>query len=137
MIREEFRHKPILLFDGHCNFCNSTVQFVAKHEKKSRLYFTSLQSSAGRELLEHYQIDPAKTDSLVFIENNKAYVKSAAALRITKYMKGFYPILTVFLIVPAFIRNAVYDYIARHRYKWFGRSESCMLPDKELARRFL
>lgn len=137
MIREELRHKPILLFDGHCNFCSSAVQFVAKHEKNQKLFFTSLQSSTGQDLLEHYKIDPVKTDSLVLIDNDKAYVKSGAALRMTRYMKGLYPILSVFMIVPAFIRNTIYDYIARNRYRWFGRSESCMLPDKELGKRFL
>lgn len=137
MIREELKHKPILLFDGHCNFCSSAVQFMAEREKNQKMHFTSLQSPAGLELLEHYRIDPVTTDSLVLIENDKAYVKSGAALRTTRYMKGLYPLLMGLLIVPAFIRNFVYDFIAKRRYKWFGRSESCMLPDKELAKRFL
>jgi len=137
MISEEIKHKPILLFDGYCNFCNSTVQFIVKHEKNQELRFASIQSPAGAELLKHYQIDPSKTDSLVLIENDQAYVKSAAGLRITKYLKGLYPLLMGFIAVPPFIRNAVYDFIARNRYKWFGKSETCMLPDKELAKRFL
>lgn len=130
--------KPILLFDGHCNMCSSAVQFIARHEKKAhKLLFASLQSPTGLELLKQYNVDPVKTDSLVLIEHGKAYVKSSAALQTTKYLRGLYPLLIVFIAVPPFIRNAVYDYIAKKRYKWFGRSESCMLPDKEMAKRFL
>lgn len=129
--------KSILLFDGYCNFCSSTVQFVLKKEKHPELYFASLQSESGKYLLSRFQIDPLKTDSLVLIEHGKAHVKSAAALRLAKHMKGAYPMLAVFLIIPEFIRNAVYDYIARHRYKWFGKSESCMVPDNTVKQRFL
>lgn len=136
-MKEELKHKTILMFDGYCNLCNSSVQFVLKHEKGNQLFFTSLQSPAGQELLNHFNIDPAQTDSFVLIENNKAYVKSAAALRATKYLKGFYPILFSFIIVPPFIRNFVYDYIARNRYKWYGKSDSCMMPDENLSKRFL
>lgn len=137
MIREALKHKQILLFDGHCNFCSSVVQFVSAREKNDTLYFASLQSDTGRELLAHYHIDPAQTDSLVLIDGDRAYVRSAAALRTTRFMKGLYPLLRALLIVPPFLRDAVYNFVARHRYRWFGRSESCMLPDKELARRFL
>ncbi len=136
-MNEALKNKSILLFDGYCNFCSSTVQFIFEHEKNNQLYFASLQSPTGVELLKQYHIDPSKTDSLVLIENNKAYVKSSAALRITKYLKHLYPALFGFTIIPAFLRNVVYDYIARHRYKWFGKSESCMIPDKEMAKRFL
>lgn len=130
-------HKTILLFDGYCNMCNSSVQFVLRHEKNSHLLFTSLQSEAGTELLKQYNIDPSKTDSFVLIENNKAYIKSSAALRTTKYLKGLYPILFGFIIVPPFIRNFVYDFIAKNRYKWYGKLDSCMMPDENLAKRFL
>ena len=136
-MKEELRHKSILLFDGYCNFCSSTVQFIFEHEKNSKLYFASLQSDTGIALLKHYQIDPLKTDSLVLIENDQAFIKSSAALRLAKYLKNLYPLLTGFMIIPPFLRNLMYDYIARHRYKWFGKSDSCMLPDKELAKRFL
>lgn len=136
-MKEELRHKSILLFDGYCNFCSSTVQFIFEHEKNHRLHFASLQSENGIALLKHYQIDPLKTDSLVLIENDRAFIKSSAALRLAKYLKNLYPLLAGFIIIPPFLRNLVYDYIARHRYKWFGKSESCMIPDKELAKRFL
>jgi predicted DCC family thiol-disulfide oxidoreductase YuxK len=131
------QHKTILLFDGYCNFCSSTVQFILKHEKNKDLFFASLQSETGIELLNRYQIDPAKTDSLVLIEDEKAYIKSSAALRVSKRLKGLYPALFLFMIVPAFLRNWVYDLIARNRYKWFGKSDSCMLPDPSVKQRFL
>jgi len=136
-MKEELKHKTILLFDGYCNLCNSSVQFVFKHEKKEELYFTSLQSDTGIEILKHYDIDVNKVDSLVLIEHNKAYIKSSAALRATKYLKGLYPLLFSFIIVPVFIRNFVYDFIARNRYKWYGKSNTCMIPDKQVSHRFL
>lgn len=131
------KHQAILLFDGYCNFCSSTVQFIIKHEKTPSIHFASLQSDVGKQLLLKHGIDVATIDSLVFIENNNAYVKSTAALRISKYLKLAYPLLYAFIIVPTFIRNWVYNYIAKNRYKWFGKSESCMLPSDEQKQRFL
>ena len=130
-------NNPILLFDGYCNLCNNSVQFILKYEKNTDLVFTSLQSEAGISLLKQYNINPLNLDSLVFIKNNKFHTKSSAALLLTPYLKGLYPLLYSLLIIPPFIRNTVYDYIARNRYKWFGKAESCMMPDKELMNRFL
>jgi predicted DCC family thiol-disulfide oxidoreductase YuxK len=131
------RNKTILLFDGYCNLCHSSVQFVLKHEKKQELYFTSLQSKVGIEILTHYKIDASKTDSLILIENNNAFVKSSAALRLGKYLKGAYPLAYGLIVIPSFIRNWVYDYIAKNRYKWYGKQDSCLMPDENLAKRFL
>lgn len=136
-MNEALNNKTILLFDGYCNLCQSSLQFVLKHEKKPELYFTSLQSDAGVQLLKHYSLDPNKVDSFVLIENNKAFVKSSAALRVLKYLKGLYPLGFGFIIVPQFIRNIVYDFIAKNRYKWYGKTDSCILPDKDLLKRFL
>ena len=108
-----------------------------KHEKSNELYFTSLQSPTGIELLKHYNINPLKIDSLVLIENDKVFVKSPAALKLGKYLKGVYSLGFVFLIVPPFIRNWFYDYISKNRYKWYGKQESCIVPDENLAKRFL
>ena len=130
-------HNVILLFDGYCNLCNGCVKFVLKHEKNDLVSFASLQSEAGEKLLKQFNIDPKVTDSLVLIENNTASIKSAAALKLTKYMKGLYPLCMGFMIVPPFIRNWVYDFIARHRYRWFGKSDTCMVPDKNIASSFL
>lgn len=131
------KNKTILLFDGYCNLCHSSVQFVLKHEKNSDLYFTSLQSPTGIEILNHYSINPKEIDSLVLIEKNKAYIKSSAALRVSKYLKGLYPICFSLLIIPSFIRNWVYDYVAKNRYKWFGKMDNCLVPDGNLLKRFL
>jgi predicted DCC family thiol-disulfide oxidoreductase YuxK len=131
------RNKTILLFDGYCNLCHSSVQFVLKNEKKSELYFTSLQSPIGKEILTYYKIDSTKINSLVLIEKNKAYTKSTAALKLGKYLKGIYSLSSIFMIIPPFIRNWVYDFIAKNRYKWYGKQDSCLLPDENLAKRFL
>lgn len=131
------KNKTILLFDGYCNLCHSSVQFVLKHEKNSDLYFTSLQSPTGIEILNHYSINPKEIDSLVLIEKNKAYIKSSAALRVSIYLKGLYPISFGLLIIPSFIRNWVYDYVAKNRYKWFGKMDNCLVPDGNLLKRFL
>src|SRR5262249_43935000 len=127
----------IVLFDGVCNLCSSSVQFVLKKEKEPRLKFASLQSETGKQLLKKYQVDSSKVDSIVFIKNDKAYIKSGAALRLTTYLRGLYPALYGFLIIPPFIRNWFYDWIAAHRYKWFGKTEACMIPNPELRSRFV
>ena len=134
---DTLKNKTILLFDGYCNLCHASVQFVLKHEKKRDTYFTSLQSKTGMEILTYYSIDPLVTDSLVLIENNKAYIKSSAALRLAKHLKGIFPLAFGFIIIPPFIRNCVYDFIAKNRYKWYGKKDSCLIPDPELAKRFL
>lgn len=131
------KNKTILLFDGYCNLCHSSVQFVLKHEKKQELYFTSLQSKIGLEILKYYNIDTNSIDSLVLIEKNKAYTKSTAALKLTKHLKGLYSLGYIFIIIPAFVRNWVYDFIAKNRYKWYGKLDSCLIPDENLAKRFL
>ncbi|MFC7357156.1 thiol-disulfide oxidoreductase DCC family protein [Jejudonia soesokkakensis] len=132
----EKNHK-IVLFDGVCNLCNTSVTFLIKRDKNDVFRFAALQEEPGVSLLQKYHIDPKETDSIILIDNGKAYVKSSAALRAAKYMSGFYPILYGFMIVPKFIRNAVYDYIAKNRYKWYGKKESCMIPTPELKQKFL
>jgi len=135
-LKKEQQHK-IILFDGVCNLCNSTVTFVIKHDPKGIFKFASLQQYKGQELVYNYDIDPLKVDSIVLIENGKAYTKSSAALRIFKRLKGGYAMLYLFMIIPSFIRDIVYDYIAKNRYKWYGKKDSCMLPAPEFISRFL
>jgi len=130
------QHNKIVLFDGVCNFCNSSVQFIIKHDTSNSLKFASLQSSIGQELLNKYAI-PKDVDSVIFIENNQAYTKSSAALKIANYFGGFWKLLQIFMIVPTFIRNFFYDIIAKNRYRWFGKKDSCMLPSPEIRNRFL
>jgi predicted DCC family thiol-disulfide oxidoreductase YuxK len=129
--------KKILLFDGVCNLCNSSVTYVIKRDKKDLFRFAALQETAGQQLIEKYQIDTLKTDSIILIENGKAYTKSTAALRVARHLGGAYPLLYGFMIVPNFIRNWVYDFVARNRYKWYGKKDSCMIPTPELKSKFL
>ena len=129
-------HK-ILLFDGVCNLCNGSINFVIKHDNKDVFRFTALQEEPGKSLLKQYKIDPKEIDSIVLIENGKAYVKSTAALRAARHLNGGCPLLYGFIIIPAIIRNFVYDFIAKNRYKWYGKKDSCMIPTPTLKSKFL
>lgn len=134
---EQHTQHKIILFDGVCNLCNSSVTFIIKRDKNDVFRFAALQETTGMSLLKKHHIDTAKTDSIILIEQNKAYTKSTAALRIAKNLSGAYPLLYAFIIVPRPIRNWVYDYIARNRYSWYGKKESCMIPTPELRSKFL
>jgi predicted DCC family thiol-disulfide oxidoreductase YuxK len=127
---------PVILFDGVCNFCDASVQFILERDPNETFHFASLQSEAGQELLKKYNV-PKDMDSMILIENDKVYYKSAAALRISRHLKGAWKLLYALIIVPAPIRNVVYDLIARNRFKWFGQKESCMLPPPNVRKRFL
>ena len=130
-------NQPIILFDGVCNFCNSTVNIVIRKDKKKLIKFSALQSNTGKELLLQYGLPVDKLNSFVFIENGKAYTKSTGALIVCKYLSGVWPLLYGFIIVPSFVRNVVYDFIAKNRYKWFGVQQQCMIPTPEVKERFL
>jgi len=127
----------IVLFDGVCNLCNVSVQFIIKRDKKGKFRFASLQSEFGKKQIEKYKIDILKSDSVIYIANNKAYMQSSAALRIVKQLDGFWPVLFFFVVVPPFIRNSLYNFVAKNRYRWFGKKDLCMVPDSELKSRFL
>lgn len=131
-------NKKIILFDGVCNLCNSAVQFVIKHDKKNVFRFVTLQSELGKEILSHIGIDVKNIDSIVLYEPGVAYYyKSDAALQIAKSLNGLLPLGILFKIIPTGIRNQLYDYIARNRYKWYGKKESCMIPTPDLKIKFL
>ena len=134
---KESKSNKVILFDGVCNFCNGAINFVIKKDKKNVFKFAALQSEIGKTLLSKYKIDTSKVDSIILLDGDDCYVKSSAALRIAKHMSGGYPLLYGFLILPRFIRDAVYDFIARNRYKWFGKKDSCMIPTPELKEKFL
>lgn len=129
--------KPIVLFDGVCNLCNSAVQFIIRHDKKNTFMFTSLQSDTGKKLLAQYDLPLNELNSFILIENNKAYTRSSGALRVIKKLKGLWPLLYGFMIVPKFIRDGVYNWVGRNRYKWFGKQDACMIPTPGLKARFL
>ena len=128
---------PIILFDGICNLCNRSVQFIIKHDKEKVYRFAAFQSKAGQKLLQQYNLPLKQFSSFLLIENNKAYSQSTAALKVAKNLSGLVKLAVVFNIVPAGIRNIVYNFVARNRYQWFGKKESCMVPTQDLKARFL
>jgi len=127
----------IVLFDGVCNLCNNGVQFIIKKDKRNLFNFAALQSEYGEILLNKHQINTENMDSFVYIQKGKAYVKSTAALKIAKELKRGWQLFYVFIIFPAFFRNWFYDFIAKNRYRWFGKKDSCMIPTPELKAKFL
>ena len=129
--------QSVILFDGVCNLCNSTIQYIIKKDTKNTFYFASLQSDAAKNILLQYPEKKIELNSIVFSDNNKIYIKSSAVLRIFWSLGKGYKILIIFWLVPRPIRNFVYDYIAKNRYKWFGKREQCLLPDEENKKRFL
>lgn len=133
---EDINH-PVILFDGVCNLCNASVQFIIKRDKKQIFRFAALQSQFGQKVVDSFNLSDKKIDSVILLENNSVKIKSDAALRIAKQLGGIYSLLYVFIILPKFFRNSVYDFIARNRYSWFGKNESCMIPTPELKRLFI
>jgi predicted DCC family thiol-disulfide oxidoreductase YuxK len=131
-------NKKIILFDGVCNLCDSAVQFVIKHDKKDVFRFASLQSEIGQEIIKHIGIDIKNIDSIILYQPGIAYYyKSEAALEIAKNLEGVIPFATIFKILPTAFNNTIYDFIAKNRYKWYGKKESCMIPTAELKSKFL
>ena len=127
----------LVLFDGVCNFCNFWIQFALKHDKKGNLKFGSLQGATAQQILPQYNINPAVLTSVIFIEKGIAYRASTAALKVCKYLDGGWKLLYFFIIIPAFLRNGIYNWIGKNRYKWFGKQENCMLPTPEQRARFV
>ncbi len=127
---------PVVLFDGVCNLCSSTVQFIVKHDKKKQFRFASLQSPFGQEVMKHFGLNTTELNSFILLENNKIYTRSSGALRVAKKLDGLYGWLYAFIIVPPFIRNGVYNYIAKHRYKWYGKKDACWVPTPVLRSLF-
>lgn len=130
--------KLIVLFDGICNFCNDSVQRIIKNDQKDRFRFASLQSEIGQELTRERGIDTSQVDSIILIDpGNAYYIKSTAALEIAKRMDGLYPMLQLFLILPASVRDWGYDYISKNRYKWFGKRDECKIPTPDEKAKFI
>jgi len=129
--------RGVVLFDGVCNLCNSTVSFLIKRDKNKIFRFAHLQSETARSLLEKHQLEGKGVDSIVYIEKEKSYIKSTAVLKILRHLKQPYPLLYIFIIIPLFMRNAAYNLIANNRYRWFGKYDNCIVPTDELKERFL
>jgi predicted DCC family thiol-disulfide oxidoreductase YuxK len=130
-------NESLVLFDGVCNFCNYWVQFALKRNKKKSLKFGSLQGDTAKQILPGFNIDPTVLSSVYLIEKNKIYKESTAALRICKHLDGVWKLLSVLIIIPAFLRDPFYKLIAKYRYKWFGKKEACMIPTPEQRARFV
>jgi predicted DCC family thiol-disulfide oxidoreductase YuxK len=127
----------IILFDGVCNFCNVSVNFVIKRDRRGYFRFGPLQEPKGGETARRYGVDPTKLDTFVLVQNGRAYRKSGGALRVARRLGGLYPLVFVLIVVPPFIRDFFYDWFARRRYRWFGKRNGCMVPTPELRGRFL
>ena len=128
---------PLVLYDGTCGLCNRSVQLVLRHDRRGRFRFAALQSETGRALLARHGLPVDALDSIVLVEDGRAFTRSRAALRIARKMDAPWPALTALRIVPTPLANLCYDFVARHRYRWFGRTDSCMLPPPEVRARFL
>ncbi len=128
---------PILLFDGICNLCNGTVQFIIKRDPKGKLKFAALQSESGQALLKKFGLPTDHFDTFIFIKEEKYYLKSRAVLEVLKELGGVWKIFYVFLYLPHPVRDFVYDIVAKSRYKIFGKKDKCMLPSLEIEERFL
>ena len=137
MFGEIPKEKKLILFDGVCNLCNSSVLLVIKNDKNNLFVFTPLQSDLGKEITSKLKINIAKVDSIIFLDDDQHYIKSTAALKIAKHFGGLWILLQVFWIFPEGFRNFFYDIIAKNRYTWFGKQEQCMIPTPELKSKFL
>lgn len=131
------RQGPIVLFDGVCRFCNASVNFLLDHDRSGRLRFAALQSPLGQCLLTRFGLRRDRLDTLVLIEPRGPALRSTAALRLTRYLDWPWPLLGILLLVPVFLRDGVYEMLAKNRYRWFGVLESCRVPTPELRERFL
>lgn len=132
------KDKKIILFDGVCNLCDSAVQMIIKHDTKDVFRFVALQSDLGQKIIKHLGIDTSKTDSIILYQLGFAYYyKSEAVLEIAKDLSGIFYFGALFSILPTSFNNYIYDYIAKNRYKWYGKKETCLIPTKELQAKFL
>jgi len=129
--------ESIVLFDGVCNLCSGTVDFILKRDRQQRFRFGALQSEPGRRLLAAYGLPPESLETFVLIEGGRCFTRSEAALRIARHLSGPWPLLNAFRILPRPFRDGVYNFVARHRYRWFGQRTTCRLPTPEEAGRFL
>ncbi|GAB4092517.1 thiol-disulfide oxidoreductase DCC family protein [Flaviaesturariibacter terrae] len=128
---------PVILFDGVCNYCDSVVNFLIRADGKRRLRFAALQSGAGQELLRRYGLPQEHFDSFVFIENGQAWNRSTAMLRVLRYLPWWLQLGRAGWLLPRRLRDALYNWVARNRYRWFGRRDSCMIPTSDVRSRFL
>jgi predicted DCC family thiol-disulfide oxidoreductase YuxK len=131
------RNNYLVLFDGHCHLCDGSVKFILKHDRNKIFTFASLQSETGKKLIDLYQIDTGSKESIIFIKKGKVHTKSSAALWIAIELSFPAVLISGLMIFPPFIRDSVYDFVAKNRYKWFGKSDHCLTPDSKERHRFI
>lgn len=129
--------KPLVLFDGVCNLCNASVQFILKRDRRAWFRFASLQSDAGQQVLREQGLATDELDTMILVEDRAVYTRSTAALRIVRRLGGLWPLLYAFIVVPRVIRDFFYRIVAKNRYRWFGRRDQCMVPNEEIRSRFV
>jgi predicted DCC family thiol-disulfide oxidoreductase YuxK len=129
--------QPLILFDGVCNLCTHSVQFVIQRDAKQQFRFASIQSDLGQKVLQQYGLSTTKINTVVLLNNNQIYTHSTAALHIAQHLGGLWQLASLALWIPAPLRDIVYTFVAQNRYRWFGKQESCWLPTPELKNRFL
>ncbi|HTF02691.1 MAG TPA: DCC1-like thiol-disulfide oxidoreductase family protein [Bacteroidia bacterium] len=134
---KELENKGLVLFDGVCQFCNSSVNFMIRKDNTDYFRFLPLQSELGQKIIKQFNLDPENLQTVILLENKRIYTRSTAALRIAKKLKGGWKLFYGFVIIPAFIRDAVYNVVARNRYKWWGKRDSCMVPTPDVKKKFL
>lgn len=127
----------VVLFDGVCNLCNSSVNWIIDHDKEGKFKFASLQSVYGQNVVKQFNLSGEYMDTVLLLDGDKLYKRSDAVLRIAKHIGGIYSLAYVFVIIPAFIRNFFYNFVARNRYRWFGKQDACRIPNPELKAKFL
>lgn len=128
---------PVVLFDGVCNLCNSSVNWIIDHDKKNVFRFASLQSDYGKGVVEKLKLHGNYMDTVVMVEDERAWMRSDAVLQILNRLGGLYSFAMVFYIVPRIIRDAIYKYVAANRYKWYGKRDSCRIPTPALKSKFI
>lgn len=129
--------QPVILFDGVCNFCNAGINFIIKQDQKKIFRFAALQSETGQQLLKKHNLPTEGFESFILIDNGKVYQRSSAGLKVYGKLPWYWKWTQMAWIAPQFIRDAVYNWIARNRYKWFGKKDACMIPSPEVRSRFL
>jgi predicted DCC family thiol-disulfide oxidoreductase YuxK len=129
--------QSVILFDGVCNLCNSSIDFILKRDKENRFLVGALQEEAGKRLLARFQVKPEYLDSLVLVENGEIFFRSTAALKIARNLSGFWPFFYVFMAIPTSVRDWIYNWIGKNRYRWFGKKNTCRLPSPEEKAKFL
>lgn len=133
----DLKDKGLVMFDGVCNFCNSSINFIIRNDKTDHFRFLTLQSERGQKIIKQYNLDPENLQTVILLENGRIYTRSTAALRIARKLKGGWKLFYGFIIVPAVLRDFFYNIISKNRYKWWGKKESCMIPTPEVRQKFL